>query len=106
MRTILSEDGETREFLVLFPKVEFYDARLREIEEALRSEFPNMKFTVRLDTDRKVEKGFGVMPILGAADTGQPMLEWPSTDVLTEVCVFIGGYVVQMDKAEAERTVH
>lgn len=101
MREILSEDGETREFLVLLPKGEFYDSRQREIEEALRREFPNMKFTLRIDDDERVERGFGVMPILGVADTGKPMLEWPSNDVLTEVCLFIGGYVVQKHKSEA-----
>jgi hypothetical protein len=107
MREILSENGETREFLVFPPAGLGFDAasKLREIAEELARSFPDMKFTVMTHGEPREERGFKLMPLLGAADSNKPMLQWPSIDVLETILSCLAGFIVQAEK-EAKPQLH
>lgn len=100
---ISSEDGETREFLIIPPAGDWFDTRRREMAIELERRFPDMKFTVTVESSEQDEKGFKVIPILGAADGNTPMLKWPSIDVLEEVLGCLAGFIVQ---SETKPVVH
>jgi len=107
MQEILSEDGETREFVVFPPAGLGFDAvsKQREIAEVLDRKFPNMRFTVTTQGEPREERGFKLMPLLGAADSNKPRLEWPSIDVFEAILVCLAGFIVQAEK-EAKPQVH
>jgi hypothetical protein len=97
MQPIRSEDGETREFLVIPPPGEWFDTNLGLIAAELDRRFPNMKFTLTKDARAPEEKAFQVIPILGAADGVQPMLKWPSIDVVEDVLECLAGFMMQSE---------
>ncbi|AMS39340.1 hypothetical protein HNQ95_006032 [Aminobacter ciceronei] len=94
---IKAEDGETREFLVIPPAGVWFDTRRREIATELERRFPNMKFTVTMVSGEQDDRSFKVVPILGTADGKQPMLKWPSMDVIEEVLDCLAGFIVQSE---------
>ncbi|WP_406873280.1 hypothetical protein WHT83_06165 [Aminobacter sp. P9b] len=94
---IKAEDGETREFLVIPPAGAWFDTRRREIAIELERRFPDMKFTVTVESSEQDERAFKLIPILGAADGNTPMLKWPSMDVIEDVLNCLAGFIVQSE---------
>lgn len=100
MRPIQSEDGETREFLVIPPVGEwFYTNSLTMLQE-LERRFPTMKFTISAEPGQQDDSGFKLIPILGATDSNVPMLQWPSMDVIEDVLSCLAGFIVQSEKPQ------
>ncbi|MFU0502986.1 hypothetical protein [Pseudaminobacter sp. NGMCC 1.201702] len=81
-------NAECTEFLVVLPIGPQFDdpAVLKRIAEALHEEFPEAVFTVA-DGDRG--ENFAVYPILGKADSGQPMARMPAEGIVAAISDFL-----------------
>lgn len=94
MPPIRSQDGETREFVVLLPEGLFDSLpRHRAIAGAFSRRFPDMKFTLQPRGARQVQYGVCIFPVLGTKASDQPMLEWPSHDVLAAVVGCLASFI-------------
>lgn len=95
MIEIKSEEGETREFVVVPPEGAEFDQpeKHREIEAALTNAFPSCKFQVTTVPTRYDD--FFFLPIMGVAgDPGnaQPMLKPPAIELVDEITRFLAEY--------------
>lgn len=101
MPAVQSQDGETREFVVLLPEGELFDAlpKQREISEAFRRWFPDMKFTLQPPGAKRVQHGVCIFPILDATESDRSMLKWPSPDLVVAILSCLAGSIVQAGSA-------